>query len=130
MIVRAPATEPWPPHIFDATSEYLDSDTVFAVKPSVVRSFDERSANDPDRPPSVEDDWVSLSTDIVLAPGDDQSELVDPGRTAERADASRGCASSRSIAIRPNRGTISTRLVVPNLPGGNISNDLLRLSVG
>jgi hydroxyquinol 1,2-dioxygenase len=82
MIVRASGYRTVATHIFDATSEYLDSDTVFAVKPSLVRSFDERSADDPDRPPGVEGDWVSLCTDIVLAPGDDQAEPVDPGRTA------------------------------------------------
>jgi hydroxyquinol 1,2-dioxygenase len=82
MIVRAPGYRTVATHIFDAASEYLDSDTVFAVKPSLVRSFDERSEDDPERPSGVERDWVSLSTDIVLAPGEDQTELVDPGRTA------------------------------------------------
>jgi catechol 1,2-dioxygenase len=82
MIVRAPGYRTVTTHIFDATSEYLDSDTVFAVKPSLRRSFEERSPEDPDRPPGVQGEWVSLSTDIVLAPGDEQAEVVDPGRTA------------------------------------------------
>jgi hydroxyquinol 1,2-dioxygenase len=82
VIVRARGYRTVTTHIFDAASEYLDSDTVFAVKPSLVRAFQERSADDPDRPSGVERDWVSLSTDLVLAPGDDPDGIVDPGRTA------------------------------------------------
>jgi hydroxyquinol 1,2-dioxygenase len=82
MIIRAPGYRTVTTHIFDAASEYLDSDTVFAVKPSLLRSFQERSADDPDRPPGVDGAWVSLATDIVLTPGPDHDDVVDPGRTA------------------------------------------------
>jgi catechol 1,2-dioxygenase len=82
MIVRAPGYRTVTTHIFDATSEYLGSDTVFAVKPSLMRTFQERSAEDPERPEGVEGEWVSLENDIVLAPGNDRGEVVDPGRTA------------------------------------------------
>jgi hydroxyquinol 1,2-dioxygenase len=82
LIVRAPGYRTVTTHIFDAASEYLDSDTVFAVKPSLVRSFEERTADDPDRPPGVDGKWVSLATDIVLTAGQDHGEIVDPGRTA------------------------------------------------
>lgn len=83
MIVRAPGYKTVTTHIFDAVSEYLDSDTVFAVKPSLLRNFVERSADDPDRPAGVPSGpWVSLENDIVLAPGEDGHAVVDPGRTA------------------------------------------------
>ncbi|MFZ0977690.1 MAG: dioxygenase [Solirubrobacteraceae bacterium] len=83
IIVRAPGYKTVTTHVFDATSEYLDSDTVFAVKPSLLRTFVERSAGDPERPAGVpEGEWVSLENDIVLAPGDDGAAVVDPGRTA------------------------------------------------
>jgi len=82
MIVRAPGYKTVTTHVFDATSKYLDSDTVFAVKPSLLRDFRERSADDPERPAGVEGEWVSLENDIVLAPGSDGGEVVDPGRTA------------------------------------------------
>ncbi len=82
MIVRAPGYRTVTTHVFDATSKYLDSDTVFAVKPSLLRDFVERSADDPERPAGVEGEWVSLENDIVLAPGDDGGAVVDPGRTA------------------------------------------------
>ncbi len=82
MIVRAPGHRTVTTHIFDSASDYLESDTVFAVKPSLVRAFDERSADDPERPAQIEGDWVSVQVDIVLAPGRDEAELVDPGRTA------------------------------------------------
>ena len=82
MIVRAPGFKTVTTHIFDATSEYLDSDTVFAVKPSLMRAFEERPPDDPERPDAIpERDWVSLENDIVLAPGDG-AEPVDSGRTA------------------------------------------------
>jgi hydroxyquinol 1,2-dioxygenase len=85
MIVRAPGYKTVTTHVFDATSEYLDSDTVFAVKPSLLRNFVERAADDPDRPPAIPaGPWVSLENDIVLAPGSDGDggAVVDPGRTA------------------------------------------------
>jgi hydroxyquinol 1,2-dioxygenase len=82
MIVRAAGYKPVTTHIFDATSEYLDSDTVFAVKPSLLRTFIERSPDDPERPPPITGEWVSLENDIVLAPGEDGGAVVDPGRTA------------------------------------------------
>ena len=83
IIVRAPGYKTVTTHVFDATSEYLDSDTVFAVKPSLLRTFVERSPDDPERPAGVpEGEWVSLENDIVLAPGDDGGAVVDPGRTA------------------------------------------------
>jgi len=82
MIVRAPGFRPVATHIFDAASEYLDSDAVFAVKRSLVRRFVEHTADDPGRPAGIDGDWVSLDLDLVLAPGDDDGEPVDPGRTA------------------------------------------------
>jgi catechol 1,2-dioxygenase len=82
VIIRAPGYRTVTTHIFDAASEYLDSDTVFAVKPSLLRTFRERSADDPERPAGVEGEWVSLASDIVLAAGEDGSEIVDSGRTA------------------------------------------------
>jgi hydroxyquinol 1,2-dioxygenase len=68
MIVRAPGYKPVTTHVFDRESDYLDSDAVFAVKPSLLRDFVPRSADDPDRPAGVDGDWVSVENDIVLAP--------------------------------------------------------------
>jgi hydroxyquinol 1,2-dioxygenase len=82
MIVRAPGYKTVTTHVFDAASAYLDSDTVFAVKPSLLRTFTERSADDPDRPAGVQGEWVSVESDIVLAAGEDRGAVVDPGRTA------------------------------------------------
>jgi hydroxyquinol 1,2-dioxygenase len=68
MIVRAPGFQTLTTHIFDRDSDYLDSDAVFAVKPSLVREFVARSADDPERPAGVHGDWVSVENDITLAP--------------------------------------------------------------
>ncbi len=81
MIIRAPGHRTVATHIFDADSEYLTSDAVFAVKPSLLRTFRTRSADDPERPAGIDGDWVSLESDIVLASGEPGSEIVDPGRT-------------------------------------------------
>lgn len=67
-IVRAPGFRTLTTHIFDAESAYLDSDAVFAVKPSLVREFVARAADDPERPSTVEGEWFSVRSDFVLAP--------------------------------------------------------------
>ena len=68
MIVRAPDYRTLVTHIFDRDSAYLDSDAVFAVKPTLIREFVRRSADDPATPPAVSGEWVSVENDIVLAP--------------------------------------------------------------
>ena len=80
MVVSAPGFASVTTHIFDADSEYLDRDTVFAVKPSLLRTFQPRAADDPERPDAVAGAWVSLELDLVLAPGD-SAPVVDQGRT-------------------------------------------------
>lgn len=81
MIVRAPGHRSVTSHVFDASSDYIDSDAVFAVKGSLLREFVARPADDPDRPPGIEGPWWELRSDFVLVPGD-ADEPVDPGRTA------------------------------------------------
>ena len=68
MIVRAEGYQTLTTHVFDAASDYLESDAVFAVKPSLVREFIEHRVGDPDAPAGVQGDWVSVRNDIVLAP--------------------------------------------------------------
>ena len=41
---------------------------MFAVKPSLLRRFVPRSADDPDRPDGVVEDWVSVENNLVLVP--------------------------------------------------------------
>jgi hydroxyquinol 1,2-dioxygenase len=68
LIVRAAGYAPVTTHIFDSVSSYLDSDAVFAVKPTLLRDFRERDPLDPARPEGVEGPWSSVENDIVLAP--------------------------------------------------------------
>jgi hydroxyquinol 1,2-dioxygenase len=82
MIVRAEGYATVTTHVFDAASEYLDSDAVFAVKPSLMREIAPRPADDPERPDGVEGEWASLECEFVLVPADDAGEPVDAGRTA------------------------------------------------
>jgi len=67
MIVSAPGFQRLQTHIFDAESAYLDSDAVFAVKPSLVRHFEPRTPEDPETPPGVSGPWCVVENDIVLA---------------------------------------------------------------
>jgi catechol 1,2-dioxygenase len=68
MIVTAPGYQRLQTHIFDSKSLYLDSDTVFAVKPSLIRDFVPRNADDPNRPTTISGPWCAVENDIVLAP--------------------------------------------------------------
>ncbi len=68
MIIRAEGYRTLTTHIFDRASEYLDSDAVFAVKPSLVREFRRHDPGDPQTPPGVQGEWVSVHNDLVLAP--------------------------------------------------------------
>jgi len=69
MVVRASGYRTLTTHVFDAASDYLDSDAVFAVKPSLVRTFVEHDASEAGRPAGVSAGvaWVSVENDVVLA---------------------------------------------------------------
>jgi hydroxyquinol 1,2-dioxygenase len=82
LIVRAPGYRTLATHIFDCDSEHLGSDAVFAVKPSLLREFVPRRADDPERPDGIESEWFSVENTIVLVPAEEPGEPVDPGRTA------------------------------------------------
>jgi catechol 1,2-dioxygenase len=82
MIVRAPGYRTVATHIFDAASDYLDSDAVFAVKPSLLREFVRGADDDPERPVGVTGPWWSVENDLVLVASDRPDEPTDPGRTA------------------------------------------------
>jgi catechol 1,2-dioxygenase len=82
MIVRAEGHRSVTTHVFDRESKYIDSDAVFAVKPSLLRDFVARAADDPERPAGVSGPWWSLECDFVLVPAAEAGEPVDPGRTA------------------------------------------------
>ena len=82
VIVRAPGYRTVATHIFDAASPYLDSDAVFAVKPSLLREFVLLAPDDPARPSGVEGDCYVVESDFVLAADTEAGEPVDPGRTA------------------------------------------------
>ena len=81
LVVRAPGHRSVATHIFDRESEYLTSDTVFAVKPSLVRDFTEHQPDDPGTPPGVDGPWVSLELELVLSPGEGGAAIADRGRT-------------------------------------------------
>jgi protocatechuate 3,4-dioxygenase beta subunit len=82
VIARAPGFRTLATHIFDAGSEYLESDTVFAVKPSLLREFVAHEPGEPGTPAGVDGRWFSVQNDLVLARDDDPREPRDPGRTA------------------------------------------------
>jgi catechol 1,2-dioxygenase len=67
MIIRADGYRTLTTHVFDVDSRYLDSDAVFAVKPSLTRRFLVHGPDDPDTPAGVMTEWVSVENDLVLA---------------------------------------------------------------
>jgi hydroxyquinol 1,2-dioxygenase len=81
IIVRAPGYRTLTTHIFDSSSDYLDSDAVFAVKRSLLRTFVRHSEADPRTPAGIVGDWYSVENDLVLVSGEAE-EPDDPGRTA------------------------------------------------
>ncbi len=82
VIARAPGYRTLATHLFDATSPYLESDAVFAVKPSLLREFVAHEAGEPGAPAGVEGRWFSVESDFVLARAAETHEPADPGRTA------------------------------------------------
>jgi len=74
LIVTHPGHIPLTTEVFDADSDYLDSDAVFGVAPELVRPFTE------------DDGVVRARFDIVLAPRQHRSrEARDVGRGDQRA---------------------------------------------
>jgi protocatechuate 3,4-dioxygenase beta subunit len=66
LIVSAPNHVPVTTHFFDDESGYLETDTVFGVKPSLICHFVRHDASDPDSPPGLDGPWYSLERDVVL----------------------------------------------------------------
>jgi protocatechuate 3,4-dioxygenase beta subunit len=68
LIVSAEGCTPVTTHLFDSESKYLDSDVVFGVKQSLVRTF---TLHDPavETPPTgMDGPWYTADIDIVLQP--------------------------------------------------------------
>lgn len=65
--VSAPGYRTVTTHFFDRQSKYLDDDAVFAVKESLLCDFVPHSADDPDRPALINEDYTSVTLDVVLA---------------------------------------------------------------
>ena len=69
LAVRAPGFQPLATHVFDRESRYLDSDAVFAVKPSLIRTFEPRAPDDPNAPDGTDGPWYALDDlNLVLVP--------------------------------------------------------------
>ncbi|MFJ6570709.1 dioxygenase [Streptomyces sp. NPDC091292] len=87
--VHASGFRPLTTHVFDADSPYLDSDTVFAVKPSLIRAFVPRAADDPERPAGGEGGtegggpWFSVENDLVLSPSPTSTPSPPPSAEKE-----------------------------------------------
>ncbi|MBW8793230.1 MAG: hydroxyquinol 1,2-dioxygenase [Streptomyces sp.] len=70
-MVEAPECRTLVTHIFVRGDELLDSDTVFGVKDSLVKDFEQRPAGTPTPDGrDVDGTWTQVRFDIVLAPAD------------------------------------------------------------
>jgi hydroxyquinol 1,2-dioxygenase len=70
VIVSAPGYQSVATHLFDSGSKYLTSDAVFAVKSSLVRTFERHEPGSGPAPDGVPADepWYSLQHDFRLSP--------------------------------------------------------------
>jgi protocatechuate 3,4-dioxygenase beta subunit len=66
LMVTAEGHAPLITHIFDADSAYLDEDAVFAVKPSLLRTFTRHDKGDPGTPTGVDSSWYDVAFDVRL----------------------------------------------------------------
>jgi catechol 1,2-dioxygenase len=69
LMVTAEGCAPLTTHIFDADSAYLDQDAVFAVKPSLLRTFTRHDSGEPNTPAGVDGDWYDVLFDVRLHAG-------------------------------------------------------------
>jgi protocatechuate 3,4-dioxygenase beta subunit len=67
-IVSADGFTPVTTHVFDAASPYLDSDVVFGVKQSLVRTFTPHDPSVETPPPGISGRWYTVEIDILLRP--------------------------------------------------------------
>jgi hydroxyquinol 1,2-dioxygenase len=95
MIVRVDGYRTVTTHVFDQSSEYLDSDAVFAVKPTLLREFITHRPDAPGTPDGITTDWVSVRNDLVLAPAVAADNGSRPGRPWGAQGASGSSGRSR-----------------------------------
>jgi protocatechuate 3,4-dioxygenase beta subunit len=67
LIVSASGFAPVVTHLFDDESRYLESDTVFGVKPSLICHYLRHDASEPGAPTGWTGSWYTLERDLVLA---------------------------------------------------------------
>jgi protocatechuate 3,4-dioxygenase beta subunit len=68
LMVSAEGCTPVTTHLFDSASRYLDSDVVFGVKQSLVRTFTLHDPAAETPPPGIDVPWYTADIDIVLQP--------------------------------------------------------------
>lgn len=68
LIVTAPGFARLTTHLFDDESPYLESDAVFAVKPSLICHFERHEPGSEGAPAGYAGAWCSLERDLVLTP--------------------------------------------------------------
>ena len=69
-MLTAPGCRRLVTHIFMRGDEYLDSDTVFGVKDSLIRDFQRSSATPAPGGRNIDGPWSAVQFDIVLAPAE------------------------------------------------------------
>jgi len=65
-VVSADGCIPVTTHVFDSESRYLDSDAVFGVKTSLVRTLEAHDGTNEPEPPGIHGRWYTVDVDIVL----------------------------------------------------------------
>ena len=108
IIVRAAGYQTLVTHVFDRESPYLDSDAVFAVKSSLVRTSRSERTGRPDTPPGVDGPWCSMVCTLPLAPACPRDESRDGRHSPAPAipsGRSASCSRTGSSGATPAGGT-------------------------
>lgn len=93
LMVSAPGFRSVATHFFDRTSQRLDSDAVFGVKPSLVVDFEPHRPEEPGAPDGWDATWYTLHQDVVLTPAADAGGPDQPA----------GAASAEERGSQPGR---------------------------
>ena len=84
-MITAPGYQPLVTHIFDKSGEYLDSDTVFAVKDSLKVDFHEQSTLEAiGQRAGVQPPYVTAEFDFALSPLDSQNVKDDTWKVSTK----------------------------------------------
>jgi hydroxyquinol 1,2-dioxygenase len=87
-MVEAPPYQRLITHVFADGDRWLDSDAVFGVRSNLITGFERREAGTAPDGRQMQTPYWTMSYDIVLAPGDEDGDELQPAEQVEAAERS------------------------------------------